>query len=247
MRLLLFIIILTFDTYSQSFDWELSNRLPFTIPKTYIYGDITYGMNFLNGNNVVDTEQDDFVKFEDALGRNFKVSLGVEYWYLNNLTFNFSSGFNNMVDNFSKVDNLPIFNGETLELNNIYKSNYNSLFLSLGSKLRVYKKLNLGLNVVGNILISSNHSFDIEVLAPEWYLFRNGTKTSRLFDTNNEEVKGNLFVNLELSYDLQLSYPIYISPYVQASRNIVSQYKNSDINFYMLNIGFRFYYGFQTN
>lgn len=243
MRILFLILFMNLGIYSQSFDWELSNRLPFQIPNLYLYGDLSYGLNYLNGEVVVDTEQNNFIRFEDANGNNFRLSVGVEYWYLDNLTFNVGVGFSKMSDKFSQTENLPIFNGEMLILENNYNSNYNNLSISLGSKYRLYDKLNIGGMLIGNMAISANHNFEVEVLAPQWYLFRNGTKNSELFNNKSNEIRGSLHLAVELSYDIQLSYPIYISPYFQASRNIVSQYRNSEISFYMLNFGLRFNYG----
>lgn len=247
MKFIILLILNSSSLFSQSFDWEVDNRLPFTIPKTYIGGGLSYGLSNYNGNINVNHQLIDIAQFKDGSGDALNFSLNVEHWYKNNLAFQFSLGYSKTTDNFNNQEIYPFFNDEDLVLRNEYSLNTSYLNLSIGSKYRLYDKINLALNLDYNTILSAEHIFIQNILLPDWYTFKNGTKQSEIFNDENIDSKNLILLSLQVSYDIQLKYPSYISPFFSFSKNLNVQINNSDFNTYFVNFGVKYYFGIKLN
>ena len=131
-ELLLFIakfcssLILIPILFSQSFDWELSNRQPFEIPNTYLFVGTGY-FSLLSNDNLsvpVDNAQTLFGKFN---GSAFNINIGVEYWLDEKMSISPIVHFSKSKIDFNQVTNYPIYNGEMLKLDNLYYLNIDSV------------------------------------------------------------------------------------------------------------------------
>ena len=247
MKDLILIILYSSTLFSQSFDWEVDNRLPFYIPKTYIGGGFSYGLSNHNGNINVNHELIDIAQFKDGEGNALNFSANIEHWYKSNLAFQFQIGYSKTIDNFNNKETYPFFNSEDLVLRNEYTLNTSYILISLGSKYRLYDKLNVGMNFNYNTILNSEHIFNQNILLPEWYTFKNGSKESEIFNDANKDSKNLILLSLQVSYDIQLNYPSYISPFLSISKNLNSQINNSDFNTYFVNFGVKYYYGIKLN
>jgi len=247
MKYLILLILSSIHLNSQSFDWEVDNRLPFNIPKTYIAGGLSYGLSNHNGNININHQLINNAQFKLGEGNNFNIYLEAEHWYKEDLTFNIIASYSTMSDFFSTNESYPIFNGSILNLKNNYEINNKYLSIHLASKYRIYDKLNLALSLAYNLEINSNHKFQQNVISPNWYTFRNGEKSSVVFDEENFNSNNLIIISFNISYDIQLNYPTYISPFISFSNNLNNTINNSDINTYLINFGLKYYFGIKIN
>lgn len=227
---------------SQSFDWELSNRQPFEIPNTYLF--IGTGYSNLLGNNdlavPVDNTQILFSKFN---GSAFNINIGVEYWLNEKISISPVIQYSKFNFDFNQVASYPIYNGEMLKLNNLYNLN-NSLFgIGINFKYVFWNKLGINVNLEKNFAMKSSNSYNLSIISPEWYTFKDGTKSAELFNKSDDNTIGYLGVGLKLTYDYAINYPIYLTPYCEYNYGISSIQTNQHFNISKFSIGIQVNYG----
>ncbi len=144
---------------------------------------------------------------------------------------------------FNQVTNYPIYNGEMLKLDNLYYLNNSFLGIGINFKYVFWNKLGINIKLEQNFAMKSSNSYKLFVISPEWYTFKDGTKSSELFNKTNDNAIGYLGVGFKLTYDYSIHYPFYLTPFVEYSYGLSSIQNNQTFNISKLSFGILVNYG----
>ncbi|MFN3306540.1 MAG: hypothetical protein ACK42Z_05060, partial [Candidatus Kapaibacteriota bacterium] len=136
-----FIVLHTVLIYSQGFDWELSPRLPFAIPKTYFGITTNFAKNFYNGSLSLFENYYTCSVFSTGDGNSNSVGFKAEYWFHPAIAFNCSilllkssSNFSALGDSFRVlIKDIP----KVVQVANELFLEHNLLVIDLGAKHRI--------------------------------------------------------------------------------------------------------------
>lgn len=245
MKLIFAIIFFTSSlAFSQGFDWQRSSRLPFQIPKNYI--GVNSSLEFGGTTGKVELIQNGIIccEYEDGSLSSINFGLTAERWITSKTAAGFDIGLSFMSFDFSTRQAIAYFTGDSLVFDNRLEKSTSSFFIRPKIKYRFYNKFNIGGKLGLQFNLSNNTKSIINALEPEEFFFENGTKT--IEDENAESTVLNSFIllpELYLSYDIQLNYPLYVSPYLSA-RFSMNQLNDRSLRVFSINLGVNIYYGY---
>lgn len=243
-KIIIQIILLSSFAFSQGFTWEKSNREPFEIPITYFGTNFSISnSNYLGSISLFDNDGTYCCEFEDGSSGDLAFGLSGEYWYKPNIAFGINLDLNFLSPSFESRRSLPYFTGDSLILIYELDKQIFGFGISPQVKYRFYDNLNIGFKINLLFNISSSSSARQVALAPEEFFFRNGTKISELENPGTSSFSTLAVIpNLFISYDFQLFYPVYVSPYLSAGYSINSLTEQG-LRIFNMNLGFNLYYG----
>lgn len=206
------------ELLSQGFDWELSPRLPFFIPKFYIgiYGNTS--KNFYNGGLTLVENFYSCGKFTNGSGNSASFGIQTEYWYRPNIAFHGSLQFQNSKASFiTEGISFPVLiKGQPTNviLENNLSMGYNYVLLNFGAKYRIFSSfLFLAGSLEIGIKTSSNYELYEQIKSPPEYHFIDNTQKRKIFDGKLAGLSLlTLNPKISLGYDATISPGIYASP-----------------------------------
>lgn len=241
MKILVFILVLFhYLSISQGFDWQVSVRKPFSVPKLYLGAFISYDNISYSGNFDLSENGTNCCNYESGNGRGLGVGISSEYWWRYNSTLGISLNFNQQNALFQNSEAIPSFFTDTT----IFKYRLENVTylgsLSLFGKYRIFKKLNIGaeLQVLFPITEKINASQDITEQS------ENDRTLSRVIQNPNLPELSSIVIvpGINISYDIAIAYPVYISPFIAFNFNINSL-NSEDLSYFQTRIGFKVFSG----
>lgn len=241
MRLLVFILF-SLSLYSQGFDWQINNRLPFKVADLYLGGNIFYNDESMNTDFTFIDGEDGMpcCNFEEGSGSGYGFGFAAEYWFRSNLAFN--SNLNIMISNSEFINTVSIPTSPDEELINdfIYSLSRNRLEYTLGFKWRTpFYKFNLGVNLVNSFFLSSNESYRERVTFPNGLVDERNVEQGEI-----PNFSSYVFIpQLTISKDVSIKNNIYSSIYLRLGTTFINELSYDSWNSNRLSLGFNIYYG----
>lgn len=198
----------------------------------------------MNIQNSITVEGNNFSeKFKNGSGNSLNFDVGIEHWLNEKLSISAKLHFSSMRILASKTTSFPFETNENLVLDNIYSESNNFTSFSIHGKYIIFENVGIGMGVGHNLAVSNSHEYELKVLKPEWYNFKNGSKSNTVFNDINDEIQGFSFITFKVEYQIELKYPIYISPYFEYQQSLTSLNKNYDLYISSFNFGLNLNYG----
>lgn len=222
-RLLLFVLLATFalGLHAQQIPWEPSFREPYTVPKSFV------GLSAQSGLSIHEaslTYLDDIYgipccTYEGGTGIPLAIGVSSEHWAMANLSVGGDALIAWETTAFATNPSVvPRANGEDLRTRYEMSASMAWLSLSLGAKYRIMQSpWTVGVRLAGNVLLNSTMTHKEVVLGPDSYFFLTDPPSKEIFLPTTGISDLHSFVLLpavQVSYDLPLSYPVYVSPYI---------------------------------
>lgn len=219
--LILAIMIINGEIFSQGFDWQYSFRLPYKIPDKFIGFNLNYSINKNTGNFEFMEDYIPCCKYNSGNGYSLNFGIAYENWInpLGALTININYSTTN--SSFNQTIQIPRSDGIN-DYYSIYKYEMDekrtNLNLLAKYKHRLFKShlsANLGVDVM--YFLGSNATHTEEIIAPETETFINQTR-KRIIKKGiyGDYNKFGLSLVLGLCYD----YSIYRGYYASISSAI---------------------------
>lgn len=207
-------------SFPQGFEWELSPRLPFSIPKFYAGIQGAISKNFFNGTLTLYENYFSCAKFTSGTGGTNSFGVKVEFWYKHDFAFNASLNFQTSNGKFVALgDSFPVeIKGipKVVKVENELAMKYKHFVADIGAKYRIASShFFLGANLEFGFKFSSSYDLYEQVKSPPEYHFIDNTQRRKLVEGNLSDLS-LLFVNPKIlvGYDAILFPEIYASPSV---------------------------------
>ncbi|MGQ9818461.1 MAG: hypothetical protein ACUVQ1_00835 [Candidatus Kapaibacteriales bacterium] len=211
-------VFCTYISLSQGFDWQISPRLPFEIPRNYLGITGGYSKTFYNGSLILTESFVNCTKFETGEGRSYSFGFVGENWFTPYLSFgievkySFSRG--KMV---AMADSFPVLiklNPAIVKVENEMFLSYNYLVLTFGGKIRLWEsKFYIGTILDFDLKVKTNYEVFEQVLSPPEYHFVDFTQRRKLFGGKISDLSFfSLSPKLVFGYDATLGIGLYASP-----------------------------------
>jgi len=227
MKRLLYIIFSTLlfasQILAQGFEWELSPRLPFSIPKTYIGFVSCYTKNYLNGSLTLYENYFSCANFSSGAGNSSSFGIKAEHWLEPNLALNGSLFFSLSNGSFvADGDSFPVYIKnipKMVKIENELSLNYRYLVFDLGAKYRIPSThFFLGANLELGLKFSTRYDLFEQVKSPPEYHFNDNTQRRKIIDGKLSDLS-LVFVNpkVTLGYDAKIFPWVYASPSISVA------------------------------
>lgn len=243
--IILFIIFIYCDLFSQGFNWQYSSRLPFESPKFFI--GVAGSYSNANSSGEFPFVEDRFTccEFNEGSGYSIELGIGSEYWIKPNTAIRGNINYSPFVSDFSSIKEYPvILNGDLIyneQFEYIFETAQHLININLGYKYKFISHFSL----IGSINID--------------YLFyeNNNSSESRIGPVDRVQpytrfipegtIKGirNLYLAPEIAfaYDLELGKGIYSTIEITAELPLMSYSSAAEWQLWQIGIGAAIYRG----
>ncbi|MGB9771817.1 MAG: hypothetical protein ACPLX7_07555 [Candidatus Kapaibacteriota bacterium] len=246
----LFFLVVGFGKmFTQGFDWEISPRLPFAIPKFYAGISSNASKNYLNGSLTLYENYFSCAKFNIGSGKSNSFGFKAEYWYKPEIAFNASILYQLNKANFvADGDSFPVqIKGipKIVKVENELSMNYNCVVVDFGAKYRLastnfYAAFNLELGVK----LSSQYDLYEQVKSPPEYHFIDNTQRRKLVDGKLSDLT-LLFIipKISIGYDATIFPGIYASPNVAVQLPLFNLSREGNLRLFSILLSISFMRG----
>ncbi len=229
--------------YSQGFDWELSPRLPFSIPTTYIgvagsasknnySGSITLFENFYNCG-----------KFSQGSGYSNSFGFKGEHWYKPNIALSAAFIFQNSKANFItegdsfpvQIKNIP----KIVKVENELIMDYSFIAIDFGAKHKIAStNFYLGFNLEIGIKLSTKYELYELVKSPPEYHFIDNSQRRKIVEGRLTDLSLLFFIpKATFGYDATVFPGIYASPSISIQLPLFNLTKQENLKLLSFQIG----------
>ncbi|ROL55741.1 hypothetical protein D9V84_10840 [Bacteroidetes/Chlorobi group bacterium Naka2016] len=239
---LLLIVLPLGSLFSQGFEWEISPRMPFSIPKLYFGILGSYTRNSLNGSLTLYENYFSCAKFTSGGGNSNSFGLKIEYWKTHNLAFNASFNFQANKGSFVAAgDSFPIqIKGipKIVKVENELAMDYKYLVADFGAKYRLGSThLFIGGNLEFGLKLVTEYELFEKVKSPPEYHFIDNTQRRKIVDGRLSDLS-IVVVNpkIALGYDATLFPGVYASPSIAVQIPLFNYSRQENLKLFSLQL-----------
>lgn len=246
---LFFFVFCSFRSFSQGFDWQISPRLPFQIPRNYLGATGSFSKIFYNGALNLTESFVNCTKFETGEGKSYSFGISGEHWYAPDLSFFFEVKYffaNGKM--FAFADSFPVLikqNPAIVKVQNEVYLSYNYLVLGFGGKIRLLEsKFFIGTTFDLAFKIKSNYDVFEQIISPPEYHFIDLTQRRNLYGGRISDLSFFLFSpKFVFGYDATLGIGLYATPRLAIELPLYNYSKEERLHLLAFSLSINLLYG----
>lgn len=247
---LVLLLVVACNLGAQQIPWEPSFREPYRAPQTFIGLRAQSGLS-IHGASL--TYLDDIYHipcctYEHGTGIPFSIGISTENWVLPDISVGADASVLWETASFATSPLVvPRSNGEDLRTRYEMAASTSWLTLGLHANYRLARSpWTIGFRMAGSVLLSSTMAHKEVVLGPDSYYFISDppSKEVQLPVASISDLRGlTLQPGMQVAYDLPLTLPVYISPYLGVGTIIGSLSEQHRWGVTTVSIGVRLMHG----
>lgn len=246
----IFLIIITaLKSYAQGFDWQISARLPFEIPR--LFGGVVVNSSKISYKGSLNLTESfiECTKFESGIGSAFSFGFMMEYWQKANYALFFELKFLNAKGEMQALaDSFPVLIKQIpriVKVQNDVNFYYSYILAEFGVKYRLFEtNLFAGLSFNFDLKTSSKYDLFEQVLSPPEYHFKDFSQRRKLFNGKISDL--SVFAvspKFSLGYNAVLGIGIYATPQISFEFPLYNYSSQDRLRITTLSIGISILYG----
>lgn len=235
--------------FSQGFEWELSPRLPFSIPKLYLGISTNFSKNFFKGSLSLYEKYYTCAIFSTGNGNSNSFGVRAEYWFEPAVALNLGILFLNSGTNFTALgDSFKILVKDipkVVKVENELSFKHIYLLIDLGAKYRISStNIYFAGNLEFGFKLSSSFDLYEQVLSPPEYHFVDNSQRRKILDGDFSKFS-TLVISPKFSvgYDAIIYPKIYATPSISIYIPVFNMSSKDNLKMLAIQLGFSILYG----
>lgn len=213
-----FFVLFSLKSFSQGFDWQISPRLPFQIPRNYLGVTGSFSKIFYKGALNLTESFVNCTEFRTGKGESYSFGISGEHWYTSFISFVFEvKYFSANGKMFALADSFPVLikqNPAIVKVQNEMFLSYYYLVMTFGGKIRLFES-NFFIGTSFDLAFKTKTNYDVfeQVLSPPEYHYIDYTQRRKLFGGRISDLSFFSFSpKFVFGYDATLGIGLYATP-----------------------------------